>query len=579
MDRSAAGGLTVPDGASGAGAPAFSGWLDDFFQAYYRHRPVTATFAGVHLYDDRLPSYSEHGFGDALADAETLLARLAVLPEETLSVEQQLDRRAAEGFLRTQLWEYDSPHFRWSNPSLHTGEAIFGVIALLLQEQTPIGRRLDLAADRLNAMPTLLMQCRWTVRAAPAAWIERARRETHAALIFLSDGVDRYVAEHGYEDTSFRAAARRAFKALDMFELYLGEDLLPAATDEYGCGADVFEMLLREAHFLDADAAGLEARALDLMAEAEAALVAGAAQFGATDWQGALAGLADHHPTTEQFPTRFAELWHAHRAAAKANDLLTVPDWPVEWRPRPAWLGAAASALYFIPYRSPAPYDRPAGGIQYIPILPPGDPAKQEAALRATNDQVIKQNYIVHHAGIGHHAQNWYAMNAASRIGQMAGVDGASRIAMLCGGTLTEGWASYVTDLMDEIGFLTPLESFAQEYAKLRMAARTVVDVRLHEGRISLDEGQRFYEERAGMSAAASRAEVVKNSLFPATGCMYLAGWDGIVKLRRAVEQREGSGFSRQRFHDRLLSFGSVPVALLEPLLLDAPATSGGARS
>src|SRR6185503_6355266 len=164
----------------------------------------------------------------------------------------------------------------------------------------------------------------------------------------------------------------------------------------------------------------------------------------------------------------------------------TVPDWPVEWRPRPAWLGAAGSVLYFIPYRSPAPFDCPAGGVQYIPTVPPGDSEKQTAFLRATNDQVIKQNYIVHHAGIGHHAQNWSAMQAASRVVQVAAVDGASRIAMLCGGTLAEGWASYTTDLMDEIGFLTPLESFAQQYAKLRMAARTVVDVRLHAGRFSL---------------------------------------------------------------------------------------------
>jgi uncharacterized protein (DUF885 family) len=207
--------------------------------------------------------------------------------------------------------------------------------------------------------------------------------------------------------------------------------------------------------------------------------------------------------------------------------------------------------------------DHPPAGIQYVPTLPPGDPAAQEQLLRNTNEQVIKQNYIVHHSAIGHHTQNWYAMRSDSRVGQISAVDGASRIAMLSGGTLAEGWASYATDLMDEIGFLTPLESLAQEYAKLRMAARTIVDIRLHQGRMSLDEGQRFYEQRVGMSSAASYAEVVKNSLFPATGCMYLAGWDGIMRLRRALEAREGASFSRRRFHDRLLAFGSLPVALI----------------
>jgi uncharacterized protein (DUF885 family) len=156
-------------------------------------------------------------------------------------------------------------------------------------------------------------------------------------------------------------------------------------------------------------------------------------------------------------------------------------------------------------------------------------------------------------------------------------VDCASRIAMLCGRTMAEGWASYATDLMDEVGFLTPLESFAQHYARLRMAARTVVDVRLHDGRFSLEDGAAFYRDRVGMAPAAARAEAVKNSLFPATACMYLAGWDGIRRLRRAMAAREGSTFSLRRFHDRLLSYGSVPVSLVAAEMLEAPSSSAPA--
>ena len=55
-------------------------------------------------------------------------------------------------------------------------------------------------------------------------------------------------------------------------------------------------------------------------------------------------------------------------------------------------------------------------------------------------------------------------------VGQVAAVDSASRIAMLCGGTLAEGWACYATDLAEEFGFLTPAESFGQHAARLRMA-------------------------------------------------------------------------------------------------------------
>ena len=39
----------------------FSSWLDDFFTAYYRRRPVNATFIGMHDTDHQLPDFSEKG--------------------------------------------------------------------------------------------------------------------------------------------------------------------------------------------------------------------------------------------------------------------------------------------------------------------------------------------------------------------------------------------------------------------------------------------------------------------------------------------------------------------------------------
>ena len=89
--------------------------------------------------------------------------------------------------------------------------------------------------------------------------------------------------------------------------------------------------------------------------------------------------------------------------------------------------------------------------------------------MRAANDTVIKLNHVVHHGALGHHAQNFYASQSASRIGQVAAVDGASRIGMFSAGTLAEGWACYACDLMEEVGFLTPLDSAAQQHTRVRL--------------------------------------------------------------------------------------------------------------
>jgi uncharacterized protein (DUF885 family) len=116
---------------------------------------------------------------------------------------------------------------------------------------------------------------------------------------------------------------------------------------------------------------------------------------------------------------------------------------------------------------------------------------------------------------------------------------------------------------MGEVGFLTPLELYAEQQSRRRMSARAIVDVRLHQGRFSLDEATDFYVQNAGMSPQAARGEAVKNSMFPGAAMMYLFGCDRIRKLRAEMGRKWGREFSLRRFHDTFLAYGSLPVALI----------------
>src|SRR5581483_9845967 len=171
-------------------APHFTAWLDDFFAAYYQHRPVNATFIGNHAHDDRLPDYSEHGLGDMLASAERLLGRLGTLPAEPLAPAEAIDRQLAAGFLEIQRWELGSAHFQRGNPCAYTGEAIFGVIGLFRRPATPLPARVEAAARRMEAIPMLLGHAQANLRAAPAAWVEKAIDECAGGLPFFGAGTD-----------------------------------------------------------------------------------------------------------------------------------------------------------------------------------------------------------------------------------------------------------------------------------------------------------------------------------------------------------------------------------------------------
>lgn len=526
------------------GAVASSEWFDRFFDAYYRHRPVNATFIGVHDYDDRLPDYSESGAGDAVAGMQALLCDSALIDQAALTEIERMDLRVALGFLATQLWEFQSSHFQRGNPSLYVGEAIFGVFSLLLTDFAPLPQRLDSAAARLDAIPRLLSQARAQVRSAPRPWTERAIRECRGSLAFLDEG--RF--HLGNRPAAFDRAAERARAAFASFLHHLTTALLPTGHLAVAAGEGALALHLREAHFVTERPEDIAVRAEEELARADAAL------------SRSVAGSCDDHGARG-----YDEVWREARDRALGAGIITWPDFPIRYVPRPAWATTAAPDLYFLYYRAPAAFNRPAVHEYLVPDEYPGGVA-------------VKLNHVVHHGGIGHHVQNWHAYRATSRIGRIAAVDCASRIAMLAGGTMAEGWACYATDLMNEIGYLTPAEQRDELATRKRMCARAVVDIQLHSGRMSFDETALYYQSRGGMSPENARAEVTKNSMFPGGAVMYLLGQEAIHRLRQAVSARDGNAFSLARFHDRILSYGSLPVSLIAQAIAaeTAGSTAGG---
>src|SRR6266545_2706660 len=119
--------------------------LDRFFESYYRLRPVTATFTGIHDHDHRLPDWSPDGLASAADEMRRLRGALEAsrTPDVLLHDVAQRDRELAIAFLDVQLAEHDSVHFQRGNPSLAVGEAIFSVLALMTRPFATIADRAE----------------------------------------------------------------------------------------------------------------------------------------------------------------------------------------------------------------------------------------------------------------------------------------------------------------------------------------------------------------------------------------------------------------------------------------------------
>ena len=356
-------------------------------------------------------------------------------------------------------------------------------------------------------------------------------------------------------------------RAVDDYRRWLIQEVPAASADRLAVGADFFDLLLAPRPLLHEQAPPLLLRMRSGALDDALARYSSAARVRSrpADTSKCRRASPKRIRQSADYLATYQRVWDDCRRASDRANLVTWPPSPIRYVPIPPQTRDAAPLLYYLFYRSPAPFDRlPVHDYVVTPVDGEMAPEEQERRLRAANLSVITLNHVVHHGAIGHHVQNYYAYAGASEIGRVAAVDCASRIGMFLGGTMAEGWACYATDLMDEVGFLTADQSLAQQHTRARLLARAVVDMGLHTGSVTFDQAVAVYRDRIGMSSAAAVGEACKNSMFPATAIMYWLGTDGLHRLRRTREHAEGSAFSLRQFHDRVLSFGAIPVPLLE---------------
>ncbi len=545
--------------------------LDAFFETLYRLRPVDATFIGIHEHDHRVPDWSPAGHEASVAAWRSLQERLgpATLDAAVVSGRDwtRIDAALAASHVELTLAELGSTQFTRGNPSLVIGEAAFGVIALITREFSPAARRAAWLLPRLKAIPGFLAGATGTLAATPvpSAWKARAIREAGATERVLVEGIPLWCAAHAIPEDRTRAiveAAQLAAGAVAGFAHALGT-LRDDPAEARPAGEGLLALCIRSGHWIESSIEEMRREVVALLPEHQARLQQSVRATGASTLAEVQARLAARHPSASDYLSAFQRCWDACRASSEAHELVTWPDWPIRYVPIPPWTRMAAPSLYYLFYRSPAPFDTYPVNEYVVTPLDGLDEAATARTLAAWSDATIKLNHVVHHGALGHHVQNAAARHAPSRLGRVAATDCASRIAMLQGGTMAEGWACYATDLAEEVGFLTPDEQVSEQHTRVRMLARAIVDLEFHTGRRSFDDAVRLYVEEVGMPADAARAEAVKNSMFPGTALMYWFGTQGVHAIRRAVSQREGSAFTMRTFHDRFLSHGAIPVALI----------------
>ena len=128
-----------------------------------------------------------------------------------------------------------------------------------------------------------------------------------------------------------------------------------------------------------------------------------------------------------------------------------------------------------------------------------------------------------------------------------------------------EGWSVYAEALGKEIGFFQdPASDYGRLNLELLRAVRFVVDTGIHADGWTRDQAGAYFRESGAADEPTLQAEVDRYIALPAQSLSYKIGQLKIRELRARAQQELGPRFDIRKFHDEILSAGSLPMDMLD---------------
>jgi len=263
-------------------------------------------------------------------------------------------------------------------------------------------------------------------------------------------------------------------------------------------------------------------------------------------WDGDFRSFLDFLRTDPQFYYETGEeLLAAYRAMAKKIDAYM----PTLFNKFPrAPYGVIEIPMETAPYTTTAYYNSPSAGRPgyfYANLYKPETRPKYEIPV-----------LTVHEAVPGHHHQ-------LSITQELENVPNFRKYSGFT--AFIEGWGLYSEQLGESMGIYDdPYDKFGQLTYDMWRAIRLVVDTGMHYKDWSRDDAINLFLENTAKTQLDIENEVDRYIAWPGQALAYKIGQLKIMELRDKAKESLGEDFDIKTFHDHILSFGSIPLNVLE---------------
>lgn len=551
----------------------FDAFKSDFISAMWKMNPISASYQGVHEYDQELPIPNEARKQLQLEFANDWLTKLKTFEYESLSETDKIDFHLIEDDLKnTSFYVEEFKSDEWNPASYNLGGAFFQV---LNYQKRSLEERLEDISKKLDYVQPYYAQAKENINRPTQVHTNLAIQQLEGSKSMFTKTILDSLAASSKEESfkkEFQAKVDDAVASIEDYKTFLRSSFIESKVDSnfrsFRIGKELyskkFDAEIQSAYSAEeifyaaveekGDLHEKMFRLSDMLWEK---------YFGEQEKPGGrfdqiqmvIDEVAKTHVHRDSFVTSIRQQIPELVEFVNENDLITLdPQKPLVVRETPEYMRGFAGASI----SAPGPYDADAETYYNVTPLDSCSAEEAESYLREYNNFTL-QILNIHEAIPGHYTQLVYSNQSPSLIKSIMG-----------NGAMIEGWAVYSERMMLEAGYGGDQLEMGLMYYKwnLRTVCNTMLDYGIQVLDYTEEDAMQLLMREAFQEKSEAEGKWRRARLSQVQLCSYFTGYYEIMQLRKELQEKMGDDFKLKAFHEEFLSYGSAPVKYIRKLML-----------